>query len=196
MLDWIIKNIWGFLGFLTGSASLAWQCYIYQRNKPKLKIKLLPDFPSYWIREKDARDLKVAISSESKYENRIAVVSLEIQNKRSQPITLTGIKITSFDDSGNTTYHRALPINDIVTFRSPQRSYTIGGNYFIEELRMIENFEFPIRLNSYDAVRGTFLAILDNSNSNIVTLNLLVETPYKDSKSKLKLCEYVHSFRY
>ncbi len=196
MLDWIIKNIWGLLGFLTGSASLAWQCYMYQRNKPKLEIKLLPEFPSYWIREKDAKDLKVAISSETKYENRIAVVSLEIQNKRSQPITLTGIKITSFDDSGSITFHRALPIDDLVTFRLPQRSYIVDGNHFTEEIRMIKNFKFPIRLNSYDAVRGTFLTILDNSNSDIVTLNLLIETPYKDSKTKLKLREYVHSFRH
>lgn len=196
MENWIIKNIWGLLGFLTGSLSLAWQCFLYQRNKPKLKISLLDEFPSYWIRESDAKDLKVNISSDSKYENRIAVVSLEIQNKRSQPITLTGIKVASTTDDGNPTDHRILPINDLVTFTLPQHPYVVNGNYFIEELRMVKNFKFPIRLNSYDAIRGTFIIILDNSNSDTVTLDLLLNTPYKDTKAKIRLREYVYSFKY
>lgn len=61
---------------------------------------------------------------------------------------------------------------------------------------MVKNFKFPIRLNSYDAIRGTFIIILDNSNSDTVTLDLLLNTPYKDTKAKIRLREYVYSFKY
>lgn len=195
MLHWLSINILGILGFATGVASLLWQYFMYQRNKPKLEIRTLYDFPSYWIKEDDAKNLTVKISSNTKYENRIAVVSLEIQNKRPQPITITGIKVASVSDDGILTSHRALPIDDHIKFMLPQKSYTVKDNYFIEELRMIKNFDFPIRLNSYDAIRGTFITILDNSNASMITLELLINTPYKDTKTSIKLREYIHSFK-
>ena len=194
MLHWISVNLLGLLGSATGIASLLWQYYLYRRNKPELNIEQVTEFPSYWISESDVENLNIDILSETEIENRLGVITLEIQNKRPIPVTVTGIKVTSLDVDGNIVEHRINRVKENITFSLPKRYYYVRDTPFIEELRMANNFKFPFRLNSYDAIRGTFIIIFENSNTDTIKLNIKVNTPYKDQTSTISLKNYKDKF--
>ena len=168
------------IGAITGISGLLLNFFDYWKTRPRLKAEIIHKKTFFF----DKSDEIKPDFSESYRTNRVAVISLEIQNASVHPVTLSKIsvsqnsKIYSIGNAFSSSMkYNIIRKNDTIT------SYT--------EIIFDDPITTPIRLEAYDSTSGTlriaFLddAVLDSNNNIPVVVSLF--TPRKTFKIRVSL---------
>lgn len=165
------------VGAVTGLLSLVIQLLIYLLKKPKISCTLDLEDDSYWIegsrltlKENRDRNLREIIDREN-----IIVLSLEISNLNSIPITVTDI----FKDN--------MPIS--IRFNFEQPIIKLKSNLIKMEFTLInpDQLPLPLRLNGYDSVRTSIWFLTSKDESDIQDASITLKTPFKDFSFSFKV---------